>query len=149
MQNILKLKFVILELKEGEALFIPKLWWHHVITLEQSISVNFWFQHIESEKLKLTKHWNHMVEYLKCIEKMEISKEKMKNVLQFYGMKVTDNDIQYYIDNPHQFMLLPQFLHTFSNGTRSPWMINLPESQQFAKEIEFKIKEWILSRIYK
>lgn len=43
-----------------------------------------------------------MVEYLKCIEKMEISKEKMKNVLQFYGMKVTDNDIQYYIDNPHQ-----------------------------------------------
>jgi hypothetical protein len=45
-----------IELSAGEMLFIPKLWWHHVRTLEPSISVNFWFQHFGSEKLKLTRH---------------------------------------------------------------------------------------------
>ena len=54
-----------------------------------SIAVNFWFQHLGSEKLKLTKHWEHLVEYLKAIETMQITPEKMKNVLQFYGYRCT------------------------------------------------------------
>jgi hypothetical protein len=49
-------KYIEVELKVGEMLFIPKLWWHHVRTLENSIAVNFWFQHLGSEKLKLTKY---------------------------------------------------------------------------------------------
>ena len=49
-------KYIEVELKVGEMLFIPKLWWHHVRTLENSIAVNFWFQHLGSEQLKLTKY---------------------------------------------------------------------------------------------
>lgn len=46
-------KYLEIELVRGEMLFIPKLWWHHVRTVENSIAVNFWFQHLGSEKLKL------------------------------------------------------------------------------------------------
>lgn len=31
-------------LKEGEMLFIPEKWWHHVVALEKSFSVSFWWQ---------------------------------------------------------------------------------------------------------
>lgn len=51
-------KFLEIILKEGEMLFIPKLWWHHVRTVENSIAVNFWFQHLGSEKLKLNRYNN-------------------------------------------------------------------------------------------
>ena len=49
-------QYIEVELQVGEMLFIPKLWWHHVRTLENSIAVNFWFQHLGSEQLKLTKY---------------------------------------------------------------------------------------------
>jgi hypothetical protein len=43
-----------------------------------------------------------MEEYLKAVESMAISPEKMKNVLQFYGLKVSDQDVQYYMQNIHE-----------------------------------------------
>jgi len=30
-------------LKEGEMLYIPSLWWHHIESLEVSFSVFFWW----------------------------------------------------------------------------------------------------------
>eukprot|EP01114_Cavostelium_apophysatum_P016581 TRINITY_DN4753_c0_g1_i1.p1 TRINITY_DN4753_c0_g1~~TRINITY_DN4753_c0_g1_i1.p1 ORF type:complete len:369 (-),score=90.59 TRINITY_DN4753_c0_g1_i1:240-1346(-) len=138
-------KFIEIDLKGGEMLFIPKLWWHHVVTEEPSVSVNFWFQHLGSEKLKLTRHWGHMVDYLSMVEQMEITKEKMRNVLQFYGMKVTDEQVEYYAKNPRQFMLLPPFLATFANGTRAPWIAS-PEGRQFERDIMEKVKDWVLTR---
>lgn len=48
------------ELTSGDILFIPKLWWHYVRTIENSIAVNFWFQHIGSEVLKLNRFWPHI-----------------------------------------------------------------------------------------
>jgi len=137
--------FIEIDLRAGEILFIPKLWWHHVVTEEPSISVNFWFQHLGSERLKLTRHWGHMVEYLVMIEQMDITKEKMRNVLQFYGLKVTDEEVEDYMKNIHKFMLLPQFVATFANGTRAPWITGT-EAQKFELEICTKVKEWILSR---
>ena len=32
-------------LRPGEALFIPKGWWHFVRSLDPSLSVNFWWTH--------------------------------------------------------------------------------------------------------
>jgi ribosomal protein L16 Arg81 hydroxylase len=32
-------------IEEGEILLIPKLFWHYVRSLEESISINFWFSH--------------------------------------------------------------------------------------------------------
>lgn len=55
-------------LESGEALFIPKNWWHHVHTLEPSIAVNFWFQHIGSELLKLNRFWPHLEQWLLAVE---------------------------------------------------------------------------------
>lgn len=31
-------------LNEGEMLYIPLKWWHHVIAIEKSFSVNFWWK---------------------------------------------------------------------------------------------------------
>jgi hypothetical protein len=35
-------------------------------------------------------------------------------------------------------MILPEFIATFSNGTRAPWMV-CPESKDFANELESKV----------
>jgi len=107
--------------------------------------VNFWFQHLGSEKLKLDRHWGHMCDYLEAVEQMEITVQKMKKVLEFYGMKVSDEQAKYYKEHSLQFMLLPQFIATFANGTRAPWMLS-EESKQFGVAICEKVKTWILSR---
>jgi hypothetical protein len=96
-------KYIEIELKEGEILFIPKLWWHHVETIEPSISVNFWFQHLGSEKLKLSRHWGVIEQYLTSVENMDISLEKMRNVLQFFGYKkLSDEQVQSYMKDPYK-----------------------------------------------
>jgi hypothetical protein len=33
----------IADLRDGDTLFIPSLWWHHVRTVEPTIAVNFWW----------------------------------------------------------------------------------------------------------
>jgi hypothetical protein len=35
----------VAELEPGDVIYIPRGWWHHVRTLELSISVNFWWAH--------------------------------------------------------------------------------------------------------
>jgi len=140
-------KCISIELQAGDLLYIPKLWWHHVTTLEPSISVNFWFQHLESEKLKLTRNWPSIQGQLESVAKMQISKDKMRNVLQFYGLKVSDADVQSYMDNIIKFMLLPQFIDTFANGTKAPWMVTNPESAKFSEDIKGKVKKWIIENI--
>jgi hypothetical protein len=52
------------------------------------------------------------------------------------------------IDRIVQFMLLPQFLATFGNGTKAPWMIG-PDSKMFAEEISKKVQDWVLDRLIK
>jgi len=34
---------LVAELAAGDAIYIPRRWWHHVRTMEPSISVNFWW----------------------------------------------------------------------------------------------------------
>src|SRR5262249_15037209 len=33
----------VAELEPGDAIYIPRRWWHHVRRLELSVSVNFWW----------------------------------------------------------------------------------------------------------
>jgi hypothetical protein len=33
----------VADLRDGDTLFIPSLWWHHVRTVESTIAVNFWW----------------------------------------------------------------------------------------------------------
>lgn len=40
-------KFYRVVLKEGEMLYIPRLWWHYVRSLTPSISISFWFNENE------------------------------------------------------------------------------------------------------
>jgi len=87
-----------------------------------------------------------MVKYLEAVERMHIKKEKMKNILQFYGLKVTEEDVSYYMKNVHQFMLLPQFINSFANGVKAPWMITNPEASKFGQEICQKVRGWIENR---
>jgi hypothetical protein len=35
----------VADLREGDTLFIPRSWWHHVRTVERSIAVNHWWSH--------------------------------------------------------------------------------------------------------
>ncbi len=71
----------------------------------------------------------------------------MRNVLQFYGLKVSDSDVEYYMANIYQFMMLNGFIDAFANGTKAPWMITNPDSAKFAEDIKQKVKDWIMSRI--
>jgi hypothetical protein len=34
---------LVAELKAGDAIYIPRRWWHHVRTLETAVSVNYWW----------------------------------------------------------------------------------------------------------
>lgn len=34
---------LVAELQSGDAIYIPRRWWHHVRTLEPSVSVNYWW----------------------------------------------------------------------------------------------------------
>jgi len=145
-EYFLNAKFFEIELRAGEALFIPKLWWHHVRTLENSIAVNFWFQHIGSEKLKLTKFWPHMEEYLLAVENLHnTTPPKMVTVLQFLGVKTTEEEAVEYIRNPHKLMVLPKFIASFGNGARSPFVAG-KEADEFAAAIEEKVRAWIFGR---
>lgn len=36
---------LVTELEPGDAIYIPRRWWHHVRTLEVSVSVNYWWAH--------------------------------------------------------------------------------------------------------
>jgi len=76
---------------------------------------------------------------------MDITLDPLRTVLQFYGLKVTDEDVQFYHKNVHQFMLLPHFISTFGNGTQAPWIAS-DEAREFKKELCLKVREWILSR---
>ena len=87
-------KILEIELNPGEMLFIPKLWWHHVTTTEPAIAINFWFQHLGSEKLKLTKHWGHTEQYLLAVTEMIVTPEKMRTVIQYYLNKKKPTDVR-------------------------------------------------------
>ena len=34
---------MVAELEPGDALYIPRRWWHHVRTLQESVSANYWW----------------------------------------------------------------------------------------------------------
>jgi ribosomal protein L16 Arg81 hydroxylase len=34
---------MVFEVNAGEVLYIPRMWWHQVTSLEVSASINFWF----------------------------------------------------------------------------------------------------------
>ena len=42
--NFKSLEYWEFEIKEGECLFIPMKFWHYVKSLDESISINFWFR---------------------------------------------------------------------------------------------------------
>eukprot|EP01133_Synstelium_polycarpum_P001532 gene1532-1789_t len=138
-------------LEQGEMLYIPKLWWHYVRTLEPSISLNFWFQHLGSERLKLTRNWPHMEAYLEAIYSMNVNQEKMVSLLMYFGQGYTQNNkptheqAQYYIDNPIELMRLPRFIASFANASNNP-LFKGPEAEQLAKDMLSKVKEWIDNR---
>lgn len=137
------------ELGPGDMLFIPKLWWHHVTTLEDAVAVNFWFQHLQSEKLKLDRHWGHLEQYLEAVAHMEITEQKMRNVLQFYGYRgqKLEEELPICLSDPLHFMLLPEFIATFANGTRAPWVVNQPGAQELATALCAKVEQWVRSKI--
>ncbi|PRP73186.1 hypothetical protein PROFUN_03500 [Planoprotostelium fungivorum] len=107
-------RYIEVDLREGELLFIPKLWWHHVTTTEPSVSINFWFQHAKSESLKLTHHWCVIERLLDSTSHMIITHDKMKNLLEYYGYRnVTREEIEEYVKHP---------VKTFANGFKSSWV---------------------------
>jgi hypothetical protein len=81
-----------------------------------------------------------MEQYLEAVSEMVITPEKMRKVLQYYLNKTTisDQEIQYYRENPLQFMLLPKYLKSFGNVAYYPCFAS-PETKQFASEIETKV----------
>jgi len=41
--NLKNAQAYTVELKSGETLFIPSLWWHHLRNIEESVAINFWW----------------------------------------------------------------------------------------------------------
>ena len=44
------------EIKEGEALLIPKKWWHYIVTYENCYFANFWTHINIGEEPRIVKH---------------------------------------------------------------------------------------------
>jgi len=65
-------KAYTLTLHPGEVLFLPSYWFHHVISLDPTISINFWFElgKVDSEQLKLPLSPGQKVAVARNIEKM-------------------------------------------------------------------------------
>lgn len=127
-------------LQPGDLLYIPKLWWHHVTTLEPSVAVNFWFQHLESERLKLTRHWPHMEEYLIAVFHMEITDEKLLNVLRF--LEVPEPiDVSWWRHERREMMLLAKFLRGLC-GARHPATAG-PAAAALEAALTERAREWI------
>ncbi len=61
--------------------------------------MNFWFQSLTSEKLKVDKHWRAVEKHLEAIENMEITTQKMKNILEYHGVKKVTNEMADYYRN--------------------------------------------------
>ena len=82
-----------------------------------------------------------MEEYLLAVEGMQTPPQKLKNVLQFLGVRVeTESDVHEYLENPHKLMVLPKFIDSFANASYSPLMVGDDEATNFAKEIKQKVK---------
>ncbi|GAM22333.1 hypothetical protein SAMD00019534_055080 [Acytostelium subglobosum LB1] len=136
-------------LEQGEMLFIPKLWWHYVRTLEPSISVNFWFQHMGSERLKCGRLWPVMEQYLEAVKGIQATEEKMTSLLMYFGegysqkRKPKPEEVRSYMDNPLKLLQLPKFINSFANATNNPQFKHMEESALFAKEITSRVRQWV------
>jgi hypothetical protein len=42
---------------DGDTLFIPRFWWHHVRTVESTIAVNFWWARGYTMAISAVAHW--------------------------------------------------------------------------------------------
>jgi len=88
-----------------------------------------------------------MEEYLLAVENMNTSLQKLKNVLQFLGVRVeTESEIREYSYDPHKLMILPKFIDSFANAAYSPLMVG-EEADEFAMAIKKKVAEWVQSRM--
>jgi len=130
-------------IEQGEMLFIPKLWWHHVRTLEPSISLNFWFQDLGSEFLKCYRYLGVMEHYLEAVYNMQVPPSKLKTLIQFFdpskGQNISDEVVEEFKKNPIQFVSLPKFISSFSNAINKPIFKNYPNKERFRKKMTKKI----------
>lgn len=56
----------------GDVLYLPPYWWHHVISIDQTVSVNFWFEmkQTQATALKFPLSDSHKVAARRNIEKL-------------------------------------------------------------------------------
>eukprot|EP01139_Manchomonas_bermudensis_P021606 Amastigsp_a683668_23.p1 type:complete len:379 gc:universal Amastigsp_a683668_23:1167-31(-) len=111
---------VEIELGPGDLLFIPKLWWHHVYTLRRAVAVNFWFQHLGSEELKLDRHWAVVEEHLVAAAQMTLAPSKWPGVLRYHGLgDVSDAAAELLMAAPALFLRAPTFVDHVGNVANS------------------------------
>jgi hypothetical protein len=69
----------------------------------------------------------------------ETTPTKMVNVLQFLGVKVTPEEAQSYIQDPHKLMVLPKFIASFSNAANAP-LISGKDADDFALAMQNMVR---------
>lgn len=62
-----------IELREGDVLFIPEGWWHHVKSTECTIAVNFWFK----STIRTLMEQDHMLPYLLRSTALELTEKNV------------------------------------------------------------------------
>jgi Cupin-like domain len=144
---------MVIDVRPGETIFIPKLWWHHVETLEPSIAVNFWFQLLASEKLKLSTLWPVIEKQLELTAEMFITREKMRNVLKFFGIsELSDAEIDDFRCSRAgrlKFMRIERFVLSFGAGCRAPWVRNLEGAKELDDELCARVRRWVEAEVDK
>jgi len=65
-------KPIVTVLDPGDVLYLPPYWFHHVISLEDTISINFWFEMapVDAAKLKLPLSASQRTAVRRNVEKM-------------------------------------------------------------------------------
>lgn len=138
---------IFVTLEAGDMLFIPKLWWHHVYTLQRAVAVNFWFQHLGSEALKLSIHWPIIEEYLEAACAMALPDKRLHGVLQYHGLRgLSAAAVSFIRAHPIVLVALPHFVDHFGNVADSPFFPD-GEKQRLGAELRARVRAWVQARM--
>jgi hypothetical protein len=147
-------------LSEGEALFIPKKWWHWIVTPKKTVAINFWFENIikTDEPAKITDFYtpekkeliyNQIIECIKQENNYYIwnsSKNFGKNGLLYSGESFLNEN------KNHRYLLTlsgyDDYLNNKNIKNKITDLIELPQILNKTRKSDVDVNLWVSSNYH-